>query len=92
MKFSIAEYADMIFFYGKANGKPTEARRMYTEAYPRRRIPDARVFPATFARLRETITINKSMQDSVAGFDRNIERSVMEYLEEDPTTSVRKIS
>ena len=33
MKFSNSEYADFVFYYGKADGNSLAAQRMYAEAF-----------------------------------------------------------
>ena len=50
MKFANAEYADFIFFYGKANGNATEAKRLYAEAFPNRRVSHKTIFQSTYTR------------------------------------------
>jgi len=92
MKFSNAEYADFIYFYGKADGNATNAQRMYTEAFPNRRVPHKTVFQATYARARETGCVSKPCGDRVRGFNTNVEECVLSSVSEDPGTSVRKIS
>ena len=44
MSFSYEEYADMHFVYGFCKGNTTAAVEEYRLRYPRRRIPDRRVF------------------------------------------------
>ena len=44
-KYSILEYTDIHFMYGKANGNTLEAARLYAEAFPNRSHPDSRTFP-----------------------------------------------
>ena len=55
MSFSYEEYADMHFLYGFCNGKTTAAVEEYRLRYPRRRIPDRRVFTRVHQRLREKV-------------------------------------
>ena len=40
--YTFAEMADIQFFYGRANGNAHEARRLYRETFPNRRLPCSR--------------------------------------------------
>ena len=40
-KYSIVEYTDIHFMYGKANGNALEAAHLYAEAFPNRSHPDS---------------------------------------------------
>jgi hypothetical protein len=42
--YSAWEMADMHFMYDRANGNSREARRLYAEHYPQRRIPSHKLF------------------------------------------------
>lgn len=90
MKFSNHEYADMVFYYGRANGNSREARRLYEEAFPQRRIPNRLIFQNTFARLQETGSVLR--QSAGRNMHGIAEDEVLEAVSEDPSTSVRKIS
>ena len=37
--YTFAEMADIHFFYGLASGNADEARRLYQETFPNRRLP-----------------------------------------------------
>lgn len=52
MNYSNEEQTDMHFCYGLANGVSLQARRLYGERFPRRRLPDARTFDSVHRRLR----------------------------------------
>ena len=54
--YTFAEMADIHFFYGRANGNAYEARRLYQETFPNRRLPCSRKF-LRIARLRERGTL-----------------------------------
>lgn len=54
MEFTFAEYADMHLMYGLASCNALEARRLYEERFPNRRIPDRKTFERVDRRLRET--------------------------------------
>jgi hypothetical protein len=43
----------MVLLYGEALGNTVEGRRLYTERFPNRRIPDSRTFSATVQRVRD---------------------------------------
>ncbi|KAJ4441519.1 hypothetical protein ANN_11375 [Periplaneta americana] len=47
-EYTRAEYADLIFEYGSANGNSRQAHRLYREKYPRRRHPAHTIFPRLF--------------------------------------------
>ena len=51
--YTFAEMADIHFFYGRANGNAHDARRLYQETFPSRRLPCSRTFSPTAQRLRE---------------------------------------
>ena len=51
--YTFAEMADIHFFYGRANGNAHEARRLYQETFPNRRLPCSRALWRTAQRLRE---------------------------------------
>lgn len=51
--FENAEFADMHYMYGLADGNAFEARRLYAERFPQRIVPDARTFSSVHRRLRE---------------------------------------
>ena len=40
--YTFAEMADIHFFYGRANDNAHEARRLYQETFPNRRLPCSR--------------------------------------------------
>ena len=51
--YTFAEMADIHLFYGRANGNAHEARRLYQETFPNRRLPCSRTFWRIAQRLRE---------------------------------------
>ena len=51
--YTFSEMADIHFFYGRANGSAHEARRLYQETFPNRRLPCSRIFWRIAQRLRE---------------------------------------
>ena len=51
--YTFAEIADIHFFYGRAKGNAHEARRLYQETFPNRRLPRSRTIWRIAQRLRE---------------------------------------
>ena len=52
--YSYREYADMLLIYGQALGYWVEARKIYSETFPNRRLPHRKTFERVDRRLRET--------------------------------------
>jgi hypothetical protein len=93
--YSTREMADMIFCYGLANGSNREARARYVQKYPTRRVPSQKLFSKLFQRLAETGSLKPRVIDR--GRTRsvrmpNMEERILRRVEEDPTTSVRRIA
>ena len=65
-KYSIVEYTDIHFMYGKANGNALDAARLYAEAFPNRRHPDSR----TFTRIHQSLRLGAD-QSSKAAFGKS---------------------
>lgn len=90
--FSYREYADIVFFYGLANGSASRARALYQERFPTRRIPNAQVFRNTFQRLGETGNLNfREPRVSTSQHRVEVDDMILEAFRTDPTTSVRKV-
>lgn len=53
MDFTFQEQADIHIMFGRAFGNCTEARRLYEEAFPNRRVPHRTVFARVDRNLRE---------------------------------------
>jgi len=51
--YTFSEMADIHFFYGRANGIAHEARHLYQETFPNRRLPCSRTISRIMQRLRE---------------------------------------
>jgi len=51
--YTFAEVADIHFFSGRASGSAHDARCLYQETFPNRRLPCSRTFPRIAQRLRE---------------------------------------
>jgi len=52
--YSNEEYADMHLAYGQANQVANIARRLYSERFPNRNLPNSRTFSTADRLLRET--------------------------------------
>ena len=52
-EYTFAEMTDIHFFYGRANANAHEARRLYQETFPNRRLSCSRTFSRIAQRLRE---------------------------------------
>jgi hypothetical protein len=52
--YSYSEYADMHLIYGQALGNCVEARRIYSDTFPNRLLPDRKTFERVDRSLRET--------------------------------------
>lgn len=86
---------DMHFVYGLANGNAYEARRIYEDRFPNRAIPHSQMFIRLHQRLSENgsfkkLTGNNERPRTVATVEA--EEAVLNQIEEDPTTSTRKIA
>lgn len=92
MAFTNAEYADIVFMYGRADGNGALARRLYQERYPDRRVPNFRVFQNTFRRLIENGVGNNPVRGVNPGADVDVEEQILAAFAADPTTSVRKVA
>lgn len=95
MEFTNGEMADMHFCYGMANGSNLEARRLYRERFPNRRIPDRRIFEYIHRRLRETGQFAQVRVDLGRNrMQRNvrIEGDVIQRVEADPDVSTRRLA
>lgn len=95
MAYTNEEMADMHYVYGLSQGNGLEASRRYAEMYPQRQHPSHRIFARLHQRLREYGSFNKRTQD--CGRHREVrtpqlEEAVLNVIEEQPTTSTRKIA
>lgn len=90
--FSNAEYADIVFMYGRADGNGSLARRMYQERYPNRRVPHVRVFYNTFRRLSESGIHRAEPGVNPGRHSTSTEEDILAAFEADPGTSVRVIA
>jgi hypothetical protein len=94
--YSASETTDMDFMYDRASGNFREARPLYSEQYPQRRIPSHKLFTELHQRLSESGSF--SPRASTRGRPRlprpvqtpDMEVRVLRRVEEDPGISVRK--
>lgn len=92
-EFTNQEMAQIHFMYGLANGNAREARRLYAERFPNRRIPCPETFTRLHLRLEETGSFAKSKIGGRPFTIRTpqLEEDVLNMVEESPGTSTRKV-
>ena len=87
------ELADMVFVYGLANGNSLLASRLYEDRYPNRQLPHHQMFARVYQRLRETGSVTmKKRRERANVRPVELEEAVLNRIEEDPTTSIRRIA
>lgn len=89
--YTANEYADMHLIYGASECNASEAARRYRREYPNRQHPRSQVFQDVDSRMRENVVVP---QNHGGGRQRrlDVEEEVLACVEEDPTTSCRKIA
>ncbi|XP_066260990.1 uncharacterized protein [Euwallacea similis] len=106
--FSNAEYADILFMYGRADGNAAAARRFYQERFPERRLPKIRVFINTHRQImqqhhdQETVRssatsrtpfrLEPGARDEHHRHLPEIDEQILDALAEDPTLSIRQLA
>jgi len=92
--FTNAEYADIMFIYGFCNGNAAESRREYQRRFPNRRIPNVRVFAATYRAIAETGSVKPRRGDAGAPrvYRAEDEEEILRHFEDDPTTSTNAVA
>ncbi|XP_074037280.1 histone-lysine N-methyltransferase SETMAR-like [Leptinotarsa decemlineata] len=95
MAYTNEEMADMHYVHGLSQGNGLEAFRRYAEMYTQRQHPSLLHFASSLhQRLREYGSFDKRTQD--CGRHREVrtqlEEAVLNLIEEQPTTSTRKIA
>lgn len=93
--YTLHELADMHLIYGEARCNGREARRLYAERFPQRRLPNHVTFQKLDGRLRETGVLRAARPD--AGRPRTVrtvqfEEAVLQRIEDNPSTSTRAIA
>lgn len=96
MPYSLSEYAEMHYYYGVAEGNGLLAARLYREQLERRgevreHYPDHRVFINTHRTLMSG-QIPGTVRGGGQGVDPDRIDAVLEEVENDPSTSSRKIA
>jgi len=97
MEYTNEEYCDMLLIYGACDGNSYEARRMYIERFPHRRIPNPNVFHRLINRVRTTGSVIPVRKNVGAGRDFTArtyenEEEVLRIAEENPSISIRAMS
>ena len=81
-KYSIVEYTDIHFMYGKANGNALEVGRFNAEAFPNRRHPGSRTFTRIHQRLRANGSFrHQERPGTPKTLASDVEESVFELVE-----------
>ena len=92
-KYSIVEYTDIHFIFGKANGNMLEAARLYAEAIPNRRHPDSRTLTRIHQRLRENGSFGHQEQPGrLKTLALDVEECVFEREDVNPGTATRRVA
>lgn len=91
-----SEYVDMLIIYGEIYQNSAAASRLYAERFPNRVTPIPQKFTTLVIRARETGVL-QTRQGRGGGPGRHqrildAEEEVLNLVEEDPSTSTRKIS
>lgn len=94
-QYSLNELADVHLVYGECNSNSLAAARRYAEKYPNRLVPYPSTFAAVDRKIREKGTllanaIVPERQRPVRSPD--LEEAVLNSVEENPNTSVRRLS
>lgn len=93
MEYSVEEYADIVLVYGMANCNSREARRIYGERYPNRRLPTHNTFINTYRRLREAGNFNfREPRLNRWRPNPRIDEAIIEMIREDATLSIQQIA
>ena len=92
--YTFAEMADIHFFYRRANGNAHEARRLYQETFPNRRLPCSRTFSCIAQRLRERGTFIPVIEGGRPRTASTVQQKqrILAHVAASPGTSTRRIS
>ncbi|GBM46332.1 hypothetical protein AVEN_195280-1 [Araneus ventricosus] len=85
----------MYFMFGLANGNALEAKRLYRQRFPRRHVPDRKMFKPLHRCLCETGTFVKGMHDTGSGrsvWTPQVVEDILQRLEDWPDISTREVS
>ena len=95
LPFINQEKADMHFIYGTANGNSAEARRLYGEKFPNRRLPNDKTFVRLHRQMCETGSFCCSCSNAGrAKSNRTIavEVKILDMVATNPNTSKRVVA
>lgn len=92
VQFSNEEKVDMLLVFGECRSNCREAKRVYAQRYPHRRVPDAKTFPSLCKNLREYGSFVKPKRNRVktATNDENT-AAVIQQVDNNPKISLSKI-
>ena len=93
--YTLNELDDMHLIYGEARDNGREARRLYAERFPRRRLPNHVTFQRLDARIRETGVFRTAQPDagrSCTVRTSQFEDAVLQRIEDNPSTRTRAIA
>lgn len=83
----------MMLAYGRTECNLHEARRIYQERYPDRRLPHHETFSTTYRRLRETGNLNfREPRVQVRQHNVQVDERILQAFDDDPTTSIRVVA
>ena len=85
---------DMHLLYGLAMCNASKARRLYSEYFPNRRIPNKKTFQRIHERLRETSCFQRRSSYTGRPINRNsrFEERVLHHVERNTEDSTRRIA
>jgi len=92
--YTFAEMADIDFFYGRASCNACEARRLYQETFPNRRLPCSRKFSCIAQRLQERDTFIPVIEGRGPRTARTVqqEQRILAHVAVNPGTITPRIS
>ena len=92
-KYSIVEYTDIHYMYGRAKGNALEAARLYAETFPNRRHSDSRTFNRMYQLIRENGSFrHKGRPGRPKTLAPDVEERVLERVDVNPGTSTRRVA
>jgi hypothetical protein len=95
VNYTNGEMAHIHYVYGLADGNALRARRIYSERYPNRQLPNVRTFTRLHQRLVETGSFARASDIPGRPITRRtpaLEEAVLNEIEVHPETSTRKIA
>ncbi|GFQ97025.1 uncharacterized protein TNCT_84771 [Trichonephila clavata] len=95
ISYTNLEITDIHFIYGVADGNALEARWLYGELFPSRRLQNLKTFERLHRHLRETGLFVSGMHDTErtkSARTPELEEHVLREFEEQPETSTRTVS